>query len=62
MTLLADHAYPADEPADDDLPTITEHRSRHGRYLRCTGCGAEIVAGGEGMLHDEGCARHRSWR
>jgi len=62
MTRLAAHAYPVDEPADDELPEITQHRSRHGRYLRCSGCGSEVVTSAEGMLHDEGCARHRSWR
>lgn len=62
MSALAAHAYPVDEQASADLPKITLHRSRHGRYLRCEGCGAEVASGAEGILHDEGCARRRCWR
>ena len=62
MSTLADHAYPVDELVADDLPAITSHRSRYGRYLRCEGCGAEVAAGAEGLLHDEDCARRRTWR
>ena len=61
MSTLAKHAYPVDEPTDDDLPEITMHRSRHGRYLRCEECGAEVAVSAEGILHQEGCTRRRAW-
>ena len=62
MATLAKHAYPVDEAADDDLPEITMHHSRYGRYLRCQGCQAEVVVGAEGILHDQDCSRRRVWR
>ena len=65
---LADHAYPADEPVADDLPEITVHRepfavgSDGARYLRCEGCGGEVITGADGIVHDDGCPRRREWR